>query len=169
MRSGLPYVPPQDYKYRLLALTLTLARPNYNPSPDPVPSPNPNPTRYLLSTLDNDSSGDISLREFGDFIDVAQFSYVRVHRRSYPERSLPGVYRLLGVERFKPFAARPATEGWGLNRLLWVVLVLNAARLPPKCPNAQLPKAQCSKAPRPQGPKNQSPITDNQQPITNHH
>ena len=135
VRSGLPYVPPQDYK-------------------------------YLLSTLDNDSSGDISLREFGDFIDVAQFSYVRVHRRSYPERSLPGVYRLLGVERFKPFAARPATEGWGLNRLLWVVLVLNAVRLPPKCPIAQLPNCPRPKAQGPmfQGPKAPMP----QRPITNH-
>ena len=95
VRSGLPYVPPQDYK-------------------------------YLLSTLDNDSSGDISLREFGALIDVAQFSYVRVRRRSYPERSLPGVYRLLGVGRAKPFVARPATEGWGLSRILWLVLVVNA-------------------------------------------
>ena len=98
VRSGIRYVPPQDYK-------------------------------YLLSTLDTDSSGCISLREFSALIDVAQFSYVRVHKRSYPERRLPGVYRLLGVERVKPFVARPATEGWGLRRLLWLVLVLNAGEV----------------------------------------
>lgn len=84
---------------------------------------------FLISTLDDDGSGEISLREFSDLLEVVQFSYIRVPKRSFPERNMRYAYAKLGVERCKPFVERPATEGWGLDRILWIVLMLNAVEV----------------------------------------
>ena len=81
---------------------------------------------FLISTMDDDGSGQISMREFFDLLDVVQYSYQRLRKASWAQRRLPRTYAALRLGRLKAWAEVPAGEGWGLERLLVGVMVVNA-------------------------------------------
>ena len=83
--------------------------------------------RYLIATVDDDGSGVISWREFYDFLDTLQFSYMRVRKESAVQRRLKNAdWARTFMHRLNSFAQLPAGEGWGLERFMMGVMVLNA-------------------------------------------
>ena len=81
--------------------------------------------KYLLVTLDDDGSGEISLREFFDFLEVIQYSFKRVRKRSLTERNAPQTYAKFGLARLKSFVEIDEMDGWGMQRIMWIVLAVN--------------------------------------------
>ena len=81
--------------------------------------------KYLLVTLDDDGSGEISLREFFDFLEVIQYSFMRVRKTSLIERRAPQSYAKMGLARLKSFVELAPENGWGLQRIMWCFLAFN--------------------------------------------
>jgi hypothetical protein len=92
-----------------------------------IPYVPPEHFRYLIATIDDDMSGVISWREFYDFLDTLQFSYMRVRKESAVQRRLKNAdWARTFMHRLNSFAQLPAGEGWGLERFMMGVMVLNA-------------------------------------------
>ena len=92
-----------------------------------IPYVPPEHFRYLIATIDDDGSGAVSWREFYDFLDTLQFSYQRVRKVSAMQRYLKDASTMQHFfYHLKVWTELPPGEGWGLERIMMVVMVLNA-------------------------------------------
>ena len=73
-----------------------------------IPYVPPGHVKYLFNTLDDNSNGVVSAKEFADLCEVLTFGYERLRTQSWMERHHPDTFRALGG----PFLSQIIQKGW---------------------------------------------------------